>query len=192
MGKAFVKCKDKSSLCWIPTQGVNVIADITTQVEETPEVKSRLKSGVLEKVSASDYARFHNSAKNGKAERLKVAIELFNDAVTQKDLKAAQDNFKKANANGLSASDKKRFEVRILNVKDALEAQKIQKERTAKAENLVQDAIEKEVFTMKNRFYMLGRKKLGREPEELIEWTAKNDRNIEELEKAIEEKKPAE
>lgn len=189
MGKIFIKCKDKTSLCWLPAQGVKVVGDIPAQVDDTPEVNKRIKKGVLVKVDAKEYARVHNATKKSKEENLKLSIELFQGAITAKDIKLAEEQFKKAKSYGLSENDSKRFDVQVLNLKDAIKTEIEQEERTAKAEVLVQEAVANDVFTNNKGFFMLGRKRLGKSAEDIIAWAAKSDKNIDELLTAINGKK---
>lgn len=186
MGKVFVKLKDKTSVRWLPSQKVTIVGSIPQQVDETAEVSKLIKAGVLVKTDAKEYTRVHNKAKASQGEKLKLSIDLFKNAITEKNVKEAEKQLKLAHSAGMTDDEVKKASAQIVSVKESIESENEQKERTAKAELLAQEAIEKDVFeTDKQGFFKLGRKRIGKEADQIISWASKNDKNLKELEDAI-------
>jgi len=190
MAKIFVKCKDKTSSRWLGTQSISIVGNIPQQVNATDEVRKLIQLGVLIETSAAEYERAHSKAKSSKEEKLKLAIELFNAALDSGDVKEAEKQAKNAKSNGLKAGDVTKFDKRIEALQSKLDAEKELEARTESAKVLVEEAIELEVLTSDDsEFICLGDKRLGKEPDQVINWAAKKDENLAEIQKAVEEKK---
>lgn len=190
MGKIFIKCKDKSAQRWLPAQKIQVVGNVPQQVEETIEVSRLLKKGVFVKTDANEYARHHNKSKLDNAKKLDLSMKLFSNAITEKDVVEAEKHLKSAKSNGLDSSKVERLEFQLEKLKTVVKADEDLKEKRDKATELVSEGINLGVFALDSRkFYTLGRKKLGKNSEEIVAWAVKNDENIAEIQKAIDAKK---
>lgn len=190
MEKIFVKCKDKTSSVWLPEQNKSVVNNVPQQLDKTAKVSKLISLGALVETTAEEYKEFHKSAKASKSDKLKLALTLFNDALSSKDVEACNKHLKAAKTAGFKAADVKKAEEQITKVEETIKLEAEAEARKEKAGTLVEAAIEIEVFVKnKGNFLCLGEKALGKDAEQIITWASANDANIEELEKAIADKK---
>jgi len=190
MGKIYVKCKDKTSSVWLMVQRISVVGSIPQIVEETADVSKRIALGALVKSNANEYNEYHKKAKAPKADKVKLAMDLFDGSLNTKDVDACKKHLKAAKSNGLKAAGVKKAEEQIIHLEGILKSEAEAEARKVKAQTLVEEAIEIELFVENNsKFLCLGEKALGKDAEQIIIWTSANDDNIEELEKAITKKK---
>lgn len=188
--KIYVKCKDKSSQRWIPSQKVSIVGDIPKQVNKTDEVSRLLVNGVLVQVDVKEYERANKKKNPTKAEKLEQAIILFNGAISEGDYDLAFEKFKEAKKQGLKAEQAKVFSGKLEILQKSIEAEKAEtlkkeqdekdlEEKKAKATAIIESAIEKEVITMDGEDNLiLGEAILGKEVEQVIDWVLVDEANL--------------
>lgn len=187
MARIFVKCKDKTSSRWLPSQRKSVVGSIPTQVEKTVEVSRLIVAGVLIEASSDEYKRHIDSKKKlSKPEQLKHSIELLEAALSKNDVKEAKAQLAAAKKLGLKAEDIKKIESRIeVSEKKAAEADAL-KVRQDNAPEMVGEAIEKEVIKAnKKGILLLGDKEIAQDADKAIEWALLNQENFDELKAAV-------
>lgn len=181
-----VKCKDKSSNCWLAAQNTSVIGSRPSEVHKDGEVAKKLKLGVLVECDKAELDRYNKkvkekavNAKNDNSKKIKENIDFFEKAITDHDPKVAKNKLNYLKKLGFPVADASKMDSRIGVLKQQIadeEDDDIQHKEYVS--NLVQNAIEKELITPNEAGVLtLGDNEVGSDADQVIEWVLSDEKN---------------